>query len=477
MPTEQTALIDYKDFEAELEIIADTIESGKLIPIVGIDLLKVDSAVYFRKRGIEYTEAQIKETFGDHLDEKLRIPLTALIAKHLADDMGVVKPGVTIEHIHSISKVNRFYNDVRRAIAEYMEEFPESFKTDSFEKLAKIKPIKMFLNASYCNFLEQNLSKYRNSCRVFHFYDPENQGQPSDIEVDEFELEYVDSEQPIVYNMFGQYFNKRQFIITEDDYIEFVMRMSKYSSSLTHFKNLTKLDDNSLVFLGCNFPNWLFRFFIRSFTDRKLLDLKNKDIIVSDLLTAKQDMDPGRMIFFDHLQVTTFSGMDTEQFVDHLYQYLLDQRPYLIDEAPHKTVFISYASEDNPAVKQIADQVVGSGVDVWFDESDLGGGDTINSTLKDAIDNSCVFMPVISNTSQMGDQRRHYRLEWDYAIKKQQRGELEIVPLVIDGVKNNSMGIPDLFWDKSCVHLDDSLMLGASVLSDLKSKQADSRNS
>jgi len=42
---------------------------------------------------------------------------------------------------------------------------------------------------------------------------------------------------------------------------------------------------------------------------------------------------------------------------------------------PGKAVFLSYASQDAEAAKRIAETLRASGIEVWFDQSDLGGGD------------------------------------------------------------------------------------------------------
>lgn len=42
---------------------------------------------------------------------------------------------------------------------------------------------------------------------------------------------------------------------------------------------------------------------------------------------------------------------------------------------PGKAVFLSYASQDAEAARRIADAMRAFGVEVWFDQSELRGGD------------------------------------------------------------------------------------------------------
>jgi len=43
---------------------------------------------------------------------------------------------------------------------------------------------------------------------------------------------------------------------------------------------------------------------------------------------------------------------------------------------PTGAVFLSYASQDAEAARRICDALRVAGIDVWFDQSELRGGDT-----------------------------------------------------------------------------------------------------
>ena len=47
-----------------------------------------------------------------------------------------------------------------------------------------------------------------------------------------------------------------------------------------------------------------------------------------------------------------------------------------------KAVFLSYAREDASAVRRIADALQAFGVEVWFDQSELRGGDAWDARLR-----------------------------------------------------------------------------------------------
>ena len=47
-----------------------------------------------------------------------------------------------------------------------------------------------------------------------------------------------------------------------------------------------------------------------------------------------------------------------------------------------KSVFLSYAREDAAAARHLAAALRGAGVDVWFDQSELRGGDAWDQKLR-----------------------------------------------------------------------------------------------
>src|SRR2546423_3841275 len=79
-----------------------------------------------------------------------------------------------------------------------------------------------------------------------------------------------------------------------------------------------------------------------------------------------------------------------------------------------KAVFISYASQDAEAARRICDALRGAGVEVWFDQSELRGGDAWDAKIRKQIKECALFVPVISANTQ-ARQEGDFRLEWRLA--------------------------------------------------------------
>ncbi len=111
------------------------------------------------------------------------------------------------------------------------------------------------------------------------------------------------------------------------------------------------------------------------------------------------------------------------------------------------TVFLSYASEDRPAVQSIKEALEAAGVEVFFDKTALQAGENWDAKLKRSISESSLFIPVISKNT-ITRERRYFRLEWNSAIEEAKKASLSqtfIIPVVIDKTSPNEEGLPEEF--------------------------------
>ena len=61
---------------------------------------------------------------------------------------------------------------------------------------------------------------------------------------------------------------------------------------------------------------------------------------------------------------------------------------------PVGAVFISYGSQDAAAAARICEALRAAGVEVWFDRSELRGGDAWDAQIKKHIHDCAIFIPV-----------------------------------------------------------------------------------
>ena len=61
-----------------------------------------------------------------------------------------------------------------------------------------------------------------------------------------------------------------------------------------------------------------------------------------------------------------------------------------------QAIFLSYASQDADAARCIGDALRAAGLEVWFDQSELRGGDAWDASIRKQIKECALFVPMIS---------------------------------------------------------------------------------
>jgi adenylate cyclase len=112
-----------------------------------------------------------------------------------------------------------------------------------------------------------------------------------------------------------------------------------------------------------------------------------------------------------------------------------------------RAIFLSYASQDVEAARNICEALRAGGIEVWFDQSELRGGDAWDHKIRQQIRDCALFIPVISTNTQTR-QEGYFRLEWRLADQRTHlmaRNKAFIVPVSIDGTPQSSADIPESF--------------------------------
>ena len=114
---------------------------------------------------------------------------------------------------------------------------------------------------------------------------------------------------------------------------------------------------------------------------------------------------------------------------------------------PAHAVFLSYASQDAEAAKRICEALRAAGIEVWFDQSELRGGDAWDRSIRQQIHDCALFVPIISQHTHERLEG-YFRLEWKLAIDRTHTmAEIKafLVPIVIDSTTERDPAIPEKF--------------------------------
>jgi TolB-like protein/Tfp pilus assembly protein PilF len=132
---------------------------------------------------------------------------------------------------------------------------------------------------------------------------------------------------------------------------------------------------------------------------------------------------------------------------------------------PTGAVFLSYASQDAGAAQRICEALKAVGIEVWFDQSELRGGDAWDHHIRRQIADCALFVPVISAHSQARAEG-YFRLEWDLADQRSHmivRSKAFIIPVCVDDTPDRGAEVPESFLKVQWTRLPDGATATAFV--------------
>jgi TolB-like protein len=114
---------------------------------------------------------------------------------------------------------------------------------------------------------------------------------------------------------------------------------------------------------------------------------------------------------------------------------------------PNKAIFLSYAKQDAEAAERICNALRVAGIEVWFDQSELRGGDAWDAAIRRQIKTCALIVPVLSANTRSRSEG-YFRLEWKLAIDRSHlmaQDRAFLIPVVIDDTHESDERVPDKF--------------------------------
>jgi len=263
----------------------------------------------------------------------------------------------------------------------------------------------------------------------------------------------------VVFHLLGRASASPDFAICDEDLLEFLHAMQdKQRQPKTLFDELR---GNHLLVLGCDFGDWLARFFLRTARSLELSQKRKRwDVLVGEQLAH----DAGLSRFLDSFSADTrVVPLPAAQFVTELAERWQAVHPAAAQSAepmereaitgarsiPAGAIFLSYASDDLAAASRLAEGLRAAGLEVWFDKEALQPAEAWARGIRRGIERCSLFLPVISRQALSEENRRRYFWrEWNDAddlARGMAPDEAYIVPVVIDDTRIDRAPLPDSF--------------------------------
>jgi hypothetical protein len=424
--------------------LLEYIEEKRVVPIVGAELLTVPDGAG--------GEQPLMRVLAQKLAERLRVP-----AEDCTGDDALHQ--VVCRHLQRGGRREEVYPRLRQMLKDLSPAVPEPLR-----QLARIRHFNLFVSTTFDSLLAQALDEERfsGSPRTASLaYAPNhNQDLPPDA---------LRAATPTVFHLLGRMSASPDYVITEEDTLEFFTSMQSESKRPNVL--LDELKSSHLLLIGNTFPDWLSRFFIRIAKSGRLSLQREELEIVADRHTRTE---PGLVLFLKNFSYRTqiFEEGNAADFVRELSARYEERHPVTTasvaagvadpgrngpgsaspatppsEAMPPGAVFLSYASQDAPAVKQLRAALEAAGIEVWFDQRRLEGGDDFDQQIKKNIRACSLFLPVISAQTQARHEG-YFRLEWTLVVE---RAKLIaetipfILPVVIDPVTETDALVPERF--------------------------------
>ncbi len=384
--------------ERDWDLLLDEIEEGDVVPIIGQDVLS-------QKRDGHTTDANVD--FAQHLAEGLGLTLS--------DEGQPSVSGVASAFVEQGGRISEVYETmewlVRRAAKE---PYPTSLG-----ELAEITPFRLFVTTNFDHWMEQALTEAGRSA-VSLAYEPSEQG--SDLPKD-----FEHRKEAFVYHLLGRP-GVGSFAVTEEDILEFMHRLLSPASARRPDQLFDILEKSHLLFLGCRFPDWLTRFFLRMARGVPLGDPHGRKIwIAGGTVDGKAGAGLKQFLTTSTQRTRIFRTENASQFVAELHTRWTERYPDGMEEeevAPEpearEKVFLSYASEDRDRLRAICEKLDEKNVLYWFDRDELRGGDDWNEKIRRNVASCSLFVPFISKQAQT-KKDRYFFYEWSEALERQKR--------------------------------------------------------
>ncbi|MBV8141082.1 MAG: toll/interleukin-1 receptor domain-containing protein [Verrucomicrobia bacterium] len=247
---------------------------------------------------------------------------------------------------------------------------------------------------------------------------------------------------PIVYHLLGQVSSIPNYVVWEEDALEFVCALNQQMREMHNLAS--ELKERALLILGLNFSDWLVRFFLRIAKQRRLSQRDQER--TEYLAEGRPELLPKSMVLFfgaltKSIQIVQcdpvkfaaeLAGRWRERHPDAGRERMLSPPP---PSMPRGAIFISYAREDLETVWKLKQGLEEGGCVVWFDLERLKPGDYWPAELEDEVSKRCsLFVSVISRTTET-EFEAYYHMERGWAAAragKFSRGEPFYLPVVID---------------------------------------------
>ncbi len=422
--------------------LINEINRREVVPVIGDDL----SIIELTKEEVEKSDKLEAIVIPEISDGKVaRVNLYKYLAVFLAEEFDVkfysgkvclndvvMKILANWPEMTIYNSIGRFYSEIR----------DNQILLEPFRKLTRISDFNTYITVNFDDFIERAFHEERTN-----FNPPYNLSLPLFEEAPNIK---INSMYPTLFNILGSIHNKI-FALTDENFLEYIYFLKRRGEDEHIFKELFKaIEGKSFLLIGCSFPNWLMRFFIRIISNEPFSESRKSKTVADNRTPNDQELSS----FLEYYKVKVINISKTAfinaiEFVNQLFDEWLKGGGVKRREPIYKEeIFLSYSSNDRNFVELIRNEFEKQGVKVFYDEIGLNPGDIYDPILREKVVRECqYFIPFISRNSISDTKRYAIRNEWRWADARRIMNEEKekssfIKPYIIDDTRKDDPTIP-----------------------------------
>ncbi len=401
--------------------LLDTIAEGKVVPVIGHELLEADYAGE-RTTLQRLVAAALAAGRGFHVDARRHFELGDAVAAYLEQPR--VRPDDP-------------YPQVTRLIRNLKPPFPIP---EPLQQLAAIRPFDLFVSTTPDDLMARALDQVRHRgnevARRLAFSLKQSTAAQTQA------MDEPRDGVPVVFNLFGQLSMLAEYALHEEDALEYIHGLVSRDAAPPDWL-MSRLRDRVLLFIGVHLPDWLERFVLRAVNRGPLRTDHRTYYIARELGPSAAAVALFYHRFGRDARLQVYRG-GAVPFVAELHRRWRERVPdapaSAAADAPPEgrgSVFISYDWDNRPAVERLHQSITELGGDVWYDRQRLLAGSDwerdIRAQIRQGVE---LFIAVLSDQAENKPRSQGVVFEeWNEAIARSRRFKWPrtfVVPVVID---------------------------------------------
>jgi hypothetical protein len=326
------------------------------------------------------------------------------------------------------------YSDIHDALQEFTRE--ETSVPVAIAQLAAISDFRLYVTLTPDDLLIRALRQRRAANEIVHspkLPSSEFRDLPSN-------WNNRAGEAQVLY-LFGKSRPAPMFAIHDEDLLEYAHNLIARGSQVPN-SFLGELQERSLLFIGCDYPDWLSRFFLRLTNKVRLSDPRRREWLV-----LPEPSEASLTAFLRHFSKDTevLGQQSPENFVAELHHRWItqhgDQMPTPPTDEQEKVpqgalFFISYSrATDLQRAEVLYKSLLSLGAaesEIWFDRKTIEPGEDFQISILGGIAGCRYFLPLLSLGANRREEAFVFR-EWGKANERLGGMNREfVVPIIVD---------------------------------------------